>query len=172
MKRERIAVSFVQISFLAAVFLVPLFFSLILINVGENTSRNHIATIMISIIGGLAIGLIWSIVGRRSILLHDSKLIIDHSFYTVELSRNQVRSIEVEKMRSTSELRISTKKNGIAGFGFLSGWFYGDFGDLVFCAVSKRPFYVATLNGAGLKFQKIALSCTDEMAKSIADWPL
>jgi hypothetical protein len=52
MKRERIAVSFVQISFLAAVFLVPLFFSLILINVGENTSRNHIATIMISIIGG------------------------------------------------------------------------------------------------------------------------
>jgi hypothetical protein len=124
------------------------------------------------VLGIISIGLfaLLAIVARRhAVEITADAIVIKHSLYTLVLARDAVRSVQTHKVSSVDQLGLSTRKNGIAAFGYLSGWFWGAHGDLTFCAVSQWPVYLIRFEG-GSKCRQIALSASPEAIRSIENW--
>lgn len=114
-------------------------------------------------------GLMLAIVARRSIVLAPDKLTVKHSFYTLDIVRSDASGAQVKRLHERREIGISTKRNGVAAFGFYSGWFFADGGKPCFCAVSALPVYAVYLpNNA--ECAVLAISCTEEMAEALREW--
>ncbi|KAB8044627.1 hypothetical protein [Janthinobacterium aquaticum] len=60
-------------------------------------------------------------------------------------------------------------KNGVAAFGYYSGWFWGRHGELIFCALSKSPVYLVKFDGAS-KCRQLEISASPEMIRDIKQW--
>ena len=124
------------------------------------------------IVGGIAIALLSLIIAaakRHFIEVLPDALTVRHSLYTLAIERSAVDSLEVREITSIDQLGLSTRKNGIAAFGYFSGWFRGAEGDLTFCALSRWPAYLITFEGSA-RCRQLALSTNPDVARSIEDW--
>ena len=68
-----------------------------------------------------------------------------------------------------SEIGLALRTNGVAGFGYLSGWFRRVGNEKIFCAVSQGPLWLLTFEGsAGCR--QLALSASAETVRRIEEW--
>jgi len=172
METEKLGTVWGQLIGIGSLILVPLIIVYFVIESGPKgpTEDWGGAALVTYAIGGLTGILVCTpMFFRRQIVLSDNKLVISHSFYTLSIARSDVSSVTVTELAKADELGISTKKNGVAGFGYLSGWYNGPYGDLMFCAISSRPIYRVELDG-NLRCSIIGLSCSAQMAQQIARW--
>jgi hypothetical protein len=106
---------------------------------------------------------------RHAIEITQDALVIRHSFYTLAIERHAVQAVQARAVSSMDELGLSTRTNGIAAFGYLSGWFRGVRGERIFCACSQWPVYLITFDGR-TRCRQLALSTTPEIARNIEVW--
>lgn len=106
---------------------------------------------------------------RRAIDVDDDAIVVRHSLYTLRLRRAEVAALRVTPVASVAELGLSLRCNGIAAFGYYSGWFSGPRGARTFCAVSTWPAYLVAVEGSA-RCRHIALSMPPELAQRIAAW--
>ncbi len=107
---------------------------------------------------------------RRSIELYPDALTVRHSYYTLKIARKDVSAVEVTELQAVGELGLTLKTNGVAAFGYLSGWFRTRTGAKIFCAVSARPLYLVTFTSTRLDCAMLALSCSSAMAEKLRRW--
>lgn len=107
---------------------------------------------------------------RRSIDISADRISIKHSYYTFNLDRSAVTSVSVREIQSINELGLSIKTNGIALFGYYSGWFLGVHNQKLFCAISAMPAFDIAIEGETLKCKRIGISCSPEVADRIRSW--
>lgn len=106
---------------------------------------------------------------RRSVVVVGNVLTVRSAFYTLSIARDQMASPALAQVASRSALGITLKRNGIAGFGFLSGWFYAMRGEKMFCAVSTYPACHLIFRGHP-KCSSAAISHTEAVANVIQAW--
>lgn len=117
-------------------------------------------------VGLLVLGMIASVVMRHSVEVSGNALVVKHSMYTLRVERSALRA--VQHITSPEQLGLSTKKNGIAAFGYYSGWFSGTRNETIFCAVSTLPADVLSLEGHP-KCQRLAISSNPLVAAWAAE---
>ena len=169
-----IPVSSKQIRNLALIGFIPLALAVAVIfwappKAGQTASDAWLAAAIVGVIAIGLFGLIAVTAMRHSIDVTPAALVIRHSMYTLVMERSAVKSATVREIKSLDQLGLSTKKNGVAAFGYFSGWFRGTRGELTFCALSTWPAYLVTIEGDA-KCRRIALSASPELARSIEAW--
>lgn len=174
MSKNDLPVSWRHIMYLAATVFGPIVFSVGVIlwtppKPGSTESGNLVAA---SIVGFISLGLLAIIVAtakRRVIEISADSSVVKHSLYTLRIERSSVSSISVKEITGIEQIGLSTRKNGIAAFGYFSGWFHTMNGDPAFCAVSEWPVFLITFEGS-LKCRHLALSASPPVVQSIAAW--
>lgn len=172
MTREIIAIAWRQLAMLLLLIISPLAIMLLVVTMelDPDPEDSGVAALIASVLCiGAAAVVAWAMTSRRAVQLADDALRIQHSFYTLEVSRGDAHQLKVEQVQSLDDLAITIKKNGVAAFGYLSGWFYGPSGALMFCAVSEFPVFRLKLHG-NTRCRLIAISCSHEMAAAIRAW--
>lgn len=174
MKPNDIPVSLRQVFYLAFTIFMPLLLAAVLIiwvpsKPGQTGSDFVIAAGVLGIVSIVLLVLVVVVAHRHAVEIVDDAIVIKHSLYTLVLERNEVNLAHTSKVNSIDQLGLSTRKNGIAAFGYYSGWFWGAYGDLTFCAVSKWPVYLIKFEGSS-KCRQIALSASPEVISSIENW--
>lgn len=172
MTKRDIPVSSRQILYLTLVIFVPLLLAagvIVWTPAKPGQSDSAVAFGIVGAISALLLGMVIAAMKRHAIELTRDALVIRHSLYTLLIERNSVTSASVREVTSVDQLGLSTRKNGIAAFGYFSGWFRGAHGDLTFCAISKRPLHVIAFEGSA-KCRRLAISASPEVARSIAAW--
>ncbi|WP_338761698.1 hypothetical protein [Massilia sp. METH4] len=174
MSKNELPVSRKQILYLALAVFVPLLFAVAVIwwrpsTAGDAESDQARAAAVLAV---MAIGLgaiVAAAAHRRAVELDADVLVIRHSVYTLALDRSRIASAAVKEVATVEELGLRTRANGIAAFGYLSGWFRTRHGQLMFCAISAWPVYHIALDGEA-ECKEIALSASPELARRIAAW--
>lgn len=174
MANNDIPVSSKQIVCLSLTVFIPLALALIVVfwAPAEPGQMKSDGMLEAGILGAIAISLLGMIVAtarRHTMELSRDMLVIRHSLYTLVIERSTVDLAKARAITSIDQLGLSTRKNGIAAFGYFSGWFRGVNGDLTFCALSKWPVYLITFEGSG-KCRRLALSASPDVARSIEAW--
>jgi hypothetical protein len=106
---------------------------------------------------------------RHSIEISPQRLTVRHSAYTARIERSEVAALSVQEVATAGQLGLVTRTNGIAAFGYLSGWFRRTGNGSTFCAVSHGPLYLVTFEGSA-KCKHLALSASPDVARRIAAW--
>ncbi|NHZ87560.1 hypothetical protein F2P45_00710 [Massilia sp. CCM 8733] len=119
--------------------------------------------------GVLALVLCASMLKRHSVELGPDAIVVKHAFYTFRLARADIRAPAVERLPDVRSLGISNKRNGIAAFGFYSGWFNATSGERVFMAVSGAPVVVLRFTGHP-KCSVLAVSSGGNLEADLAAW--
>jgi hypothetical protein len=174
MAKNDLPVSSKQIVYLSLTVFIPLALALVVVfwapsKPGQMRSDGALAAGIIAVIAIGLLSLIVTTAKRHVIEISRDTLVIRHSLYTLAIERSAVDSAKVREITSMDQVGLSTRKNGIAAFGYFSGWFWGRNGDLTFCALSKWPVYLITFEGS-LKCRQLALSTSPEVARSIEAW--
>jgi hypothetical protein len=113
--------------------------------------------------------IIVAVARRHSVEIAPDRLTVRHSLYTARIARSDVASLSVQELAAPHQLGLALRTNGIAAFGYLSGWFRRAGGGRTFCAVSRGPLYLVTFEG-GARCKYLALSASPELARRIAAW--
>lgn len=174
MKKINIPVSSKQVTYLAILTLLPLALSFIAIlwipqKPGQSGSDDLLVLGIIGVIAAALLGMLVVTAKRHVIEFSRDTLVVKHSLYTFSLDSSDVESAKAREVISLDQIGLSTRKNGIAAFGYFSGWFWGAHGSLTFCASSRWPVYFVTFEG-NMKCRQLAISTTPEMARSIELW--
>ena len=174
MRRNDIPTSPRQILCLALTIIAPLLFAAALVAwAPEKPGRQGGETLLAAaIIGFILVALLAMVVAtarRHVVELNGDVLVIRHSVYTLTVNRRHITSADLDEVRSIEQLGLSTRKNGIAAFGYFSGWFQSTHGELTFCAISKAPLYLITFDGH-VKCRQLAIGASAETARSIVAW--
>ena len=172
--KEDIPISWRQILYLMCIMFIPLVFSGALLlwsplQQGHTPSGRLVAIGVVASISAGLVGILIATVKRRVVEISPSTLVIRHSIYTLVVPRDSIISVELRQVSSVDQLGLSVRKNGIAAFGYFSGWFTGIYGDLTFCAISKWPVYEVNFKGHA-KCKRLALSVNAAVADAIAEW--
>lgn len=174
MKKELVATAWHQLAGIALLMGVPVGIAAYMLMQNSRTRVADIGWDPGMIIVAMTVLLIVTVCGamivRRSIELSDKELLIRHSYYRFTIARKDVIAVEVSRLDSVSDLGIVLKTNGVAAFGYLSGWFRIRTGAPLFCAVSARPVYLVTFTGTRLACHTLAVSCTADMAEQLRQW--
>lgn len=113
------------------------------------------AMLMLAIFGAIAM--------RRSVTFGDRDVIIRHSFYTIRIDAQAWTGAALDTVGQSG---ITFRKNGIAAFGYYSGWFAGARGDTVFCAIGGGTLYrIATPGHA--RCSAILIGCSAPLAHTL-----
>lgn len=170
MVEEKLLIKARHVVLLTILFIIPASAAYFLL---LETEADAFATIVNGLAGtaclGIGIAVLASIGLRRSIKLTDDCLVVRHSFYRIEIRKSHISKVTCEKCDDVTTLYLSSKKNGIAGFGFYSGWFHDRQGELVFCAISSLPTYRFVFAG-DVQCRSVVLSCSSDMANKIFQW--
>lgn len=174
MQKNRIPMAFRQIVYLAVTIVLPLAFAAVMVAIappkpGQTATDNIVA---LSIVGTVAIGLaamFMLALMRRSVDMTADMLTVKHSLYTLRVGRADFVSMDVRQISSLDQLGLSTRNNGIAAFGYLSGWFSDIHGGVIFCAVSEKPIYLVTFEGQ-LKCRQLVLSANPDVVVRLKEW--
>ena len=174
MTKYDIPISSKQLFYLALLILLPLALAVAAVfwappKPGHGKSDGVLA---LAIIGVIAIGISGMLItaAKRHVLeLSQNLLVVKHSLYTLTLQRHDVASASIRAVSSLDQLGMSTRKNGIAAFGYFSGWFWNTQGHLTFCAFSTLPVYLITFEGSA-RCRQLALGASPEMIRSIEAW--
>ncbi|XLZ69335.1 hypothetical protein ABT364_22805 [Massilia sp. SR12] len=113
--------------------------------------------------------LMYFILTRYSVLITPEHLVVRHSVYTLKLARSEVKAVSACQVASLDDLGLILRTNGVAGFGYLSGWFRRVGNRKTFCAVSQGPLWLLNIEGSA-KCQQLALSASPETIRRIEDW--
>lgn len=174
MKKELLATAWGQIVGIALLMGVPvgIAFYMLVVNAPPRALEKGwspgMVIVMITVL--LVLTVLFALIFRRSVELSDEALLVRHSYYSITIARKDVTAIEATELKSVAELGLTLKTNGVAAFGYLSGWFRTRTGAPIFCAVSAKPIYLVSLTGARLACPTLALSCSADMAEKIRRW--
>ncbi|MRV74969.1 hypothetical protein GJ700_24960 [Duganella sp. FT92W] len=174
MSRSDIPVSLRQVLYLALTMFVPLLFTVALVSFAPTKPDATAASklVAMAIVGTVVLGLIGVLVStirRHVVEMTQDSLVVKHSVYTLVVERREIAGIRIRQITSMDQLGLSTRKNGIAAFGYFSGWFWGLHGDIMFCAMSKWPVQLISFEG-DVKCRHLALSADSELARKIEAW--
>ncbi len=169
MKKEAVRTAWSQVVGIILLMAIPVGIAAFMMMQNSRGGANP-GTLIVAMTVLLIVTVCGAIIARRSIELSADELSIRHSYYSLKIARRDVSAVEVTKLASMSELGLTLKTNGVAAFGYLSGWFRLRTGARIFCAVSAKPIYRVTLTAARLDCTTVALSCSEEMAESIRRW--
>lgn len=174
MKKNDIPVSSKQVLYLAILIFLPLALSVAAVlwvpkKTGYTKSDDLWALGIVGAIAAILLGMLIVAAKRHVIEFSRDTLVVKHSLYTLALNRSEVESAKVSEVNSLDKLGLSTRKNGIAAFGYFSGWFWGMHGNLTFCALSRWPVYLITFEGTA-KCRQLAISASPEMTRNIELW--
>ena len=171
MVKSDIPVSSRQILYLTLLTFAPLLlaFGVIAWAPSKPGQSDTLAVWIVGAVSLLLLAMIATTVKRHAIEITGKALVIRHSMYTLRIERSAVVSASVREVGSLDQLGLSTRKNGIAAFGYLSGWFRGAQGDLTFCAISARPLYLITFNGSA-NCRRLAISASPDVVRAIEAW--
>lgn len=174
MNKIDIPVSSRQMLYLALVIALPLVFSLAVLawappKPGQSPSASIVAAGIVAAVALGLLGLFVAMMKRHAIEITRETLVVRHSLYTLSIERASVTAVSVQEVASVNQLGLSTKSNGIAAFGYFSGWFRAARGEPVFCAISARPLYLITFEGS-TPCRQLAISTSLDVANRIAEW--
>jgi len=172
--KSDIPVSARQILYLALTMFAPMLFTIGVVALvpaksGQSASSEVMALTTVGVILVGLVSVLLATVSRRVVEIRPDLLVVKYSLYTLAVNRSDIKSVQVWKITSLNQLGLSTRKNGIAAFGYFSGWFCGLNGDLTFCALSKWPVYLVTFDG-DVKCKQLAISASDDLARQIESW--
>ena len=168
MRRHAIPVSARQMACLGLIMLVPVALAFIFVFLappkpGQGAPAAAILGAVLLIIAGIFAAAVL----RHGIEFRPGALTVRHSLYTLRVDRTDI--LDIRPLQSLAELGLSTRTNGIAAFGYFSGWFRRARGERTFCAVSALPVYLITLKeSVGTRY--LALSAGPELARSLEAW--
>ena len=174
MEKDDIPVSSKQVLYLALLIFLPLALSAAMIHwappkPGQTELDNLLAFGIVGAIATVLFGMLVIAAKRHVIEISRDVLVVKHSLYTLALERSEVESAKAREVNSLDQLGLSTRKNGIAAFGYFSGWFWGAHGNITFCALSRWPVYLVTFEGT-TKCRQLALSASPEVVRRIEVW--
>lgn len=106
---------------------------------------------------------------RHSVALTADALVVRHAFYTFRLERARIQGPGITRSADVTSLAISTKRNGIAAFGYYSGWFNVAHGERAFLAISGAPIVVLRFTGHP-KCSVLAVSGGAILEAELAAW--
>ncbi|KQW87050.1 hypothetical protein ASC94_26860 [Massilia sp. Root418] len=163
-----------QLFYLAVTLIAPLVLTISLVilpplKAGQGTDSRWVALGIAAAILTALTGVLFASAKRHEVELSEQLLVIRHSLYTLVVQRGAVKLATVRQVTSTDALELTSRKNGIALFGYLSGWFWSSNGALTFCAVSAMPAHVITFEGDA-KCRKLILSASPETVQDILRW--
>lgn len=163
-----------QLLYLALSLLTPMLLSVALIcwapaKPGHTPNDTLIAVGVVVVIVLLFAAIVAAAAMRHAIDITPGAIVVRHSLYTLTLERAAVTSATVRAIDSIAEAGLTTRKNGMALFGYYSGWFRGRRGAPTFCAASATPLYLVTLEG-DTKCRQLVLSASPGIARDIAAW--
>ncbi|WP_374580047.1 hypothetical protein [Pseudoduganella sp.] len=155
-----------QVSLLALILFAPLSLTAWAL-LATSPKPAGLATVAVIAVGFVAI--LYFIVARHAVELTPSRLKVKHSLYTFSLERSEVSALRVSELASADQIGLALRTNGVAGFGYLSGWFRRVGNEKIFCAVSQGPLWLLTFEGsAGCR--QLALSASAETVRRIEEW--
>ncbi|NHZ65612.1 hypothetical protein [Massilia genomosp. 1] len=106
---------------------------------------------------------------RHSVELTADALVIKHAFYTFRVERACIQGAVITRSGDMSSLAMSTKRNGIAAFGYYSGWFKVAHGERAFMAISGAPVVMLRFTGHP-KCALLAVSGSATLEAELAAW--
>lgn len=154
-----------QVALLALIMLAPL-------GVAIAAVARSASTPTLVILGGVLlifIGILYFVTARHTVEVRPGRLIVRHSLYTLAIDRSAVSAVKVQQVRTNGCLGLAVRTNGIAAFGYLSGWFRTGDSSRAFCAVSQGPLYLVTLEG-NPDCRYLALSADADVARQVEAW--
>jgi hypothetical protein len=166
MQRYDIPVLPQQMAWLALLMIAPVALTFAIVFLSQPAKASAAAPILGATLF-IVSGIFFAIVLRHAVEIDRAALTVRHSLYTLTIDRSDVT--DVRPLRSLKELGLSTRTNGVAAFGYLSGWFQRARGERTFCAVSALPAYLITLK-EGSPCRHLAVSAGPELARSIESW--
>ncbi|WUR15451.1 hypothetical protein E7V67_010215 [[Empedobacter] haloabium] len=174
MTKAELPVSRRQLGWLAVMLLTPiLLVSVAVTQVPPKPGHTAMDALLgWSVLGAVTLVLLTMLVmmaRRHAIDIDDNVLVVRHSLYTLRLRRADVGALHLRRVTSRNELGLGLRTNGIAACGYYSGWFSGQRGERVFCAVSTWPAYLVTVEG-NARCRRLALSMSAEVAQRVARW--
>lgn len=154
-----------QVWLLALIMLLPLGIAIAIV------SRSA-APPVLAILGAALLVLVvilFFVMSRHTVEVGPERLTVRHSLYTLSIDRSAVSAAKIQQVRTISCLGLAVRTNGIAGFGYRSGWFRTNDSSRAFCAVSQGPLYLVTFEGFA-DCRQLALSANADIAGKIAAW--
>jgi hypothetical protein len=155
-----------QLLLLALILFTPLVFTFWAMS-RSAPQPGALATVGVVTVGFMAI--LYFVAARHAVDVTPERLTIRHSVYTLKIERSQVTGVSVRQADSVARLGLAIRTNGIAAFGYYSGWFRRSGNHKVFCAVSQGPLYLLDFEGSA-KCRQLALSASPETIRRIEDW--
>lgn len=153
-----------QVGWLALLAYAPLGLAAFL--AGDGTRRG-VAAVALVLVVAAALGLVLlAMLLRRSVRVARGQLLIRHSLYTLRQPLDRLDSLDVTCLPSMQHAGLLARTNGVAAFGYYSGWFLMERGLRAFCAVSAGPVYRLEFRG-GQARRVVFLSCSAAMADTI-----
>ena len=173
-EKKDLPVSLKQLLYLALLIFFPLAISAAVVvwapsKPGHGGSDTLLALAIVGAIAAVLIAVLLVAARRHAVEISGEGLVVRHSVYTLALERSEVESAKARAITSLDQLGLSTRKNGIAAFGYFSGWFRGAHGDLTFCALSQWPVYLITFEGS-TRTRQLAISANAQLIHEIEAW--
>ncbi len=154
-----------QVTLLALIMLVPLGVSIAAVSHSASTPTMVILGVVLLVF----LAILFFVASRHSVEVGPERLTVRHSLYTFSIDRRAINAAKVQQLRTNGCLGLAVRTNGIAAFGYLSGWFRTSDGSRAFCAVSHGPLYLVTLDGSP-DCRYLALSGNADVAGKIEAW--
>lgn len=171
MLTEKIPTAISQVVLLMVLILCPLLIAaLIMLNAGPVRASDRVIAnglLLLSAITPLLFGFL--MLGRRTVAITTDALTIRHTFYRISIQRTELQQFSVRLLEPPVAEHLAIKTNGIAAFGFYSGWFSDHYGKKVFCAVSGQPVYLLELAGHP-RLDTIIMSATPAVFQALQGW--
>lgn len=154
-----------QVALLALIMLAPLGIAMAAISRTASTPALVILGIALLVLAAILV----FVMARHSVEVSPERLTVKHSLYTLAVERRAVGTVKIQQVRTIGCLGLAVRTNGIAAFGYLSGWFRTRDGSRAFCAVSQGPLYLVTFEGQA-ECRQLALSASPDIAAKIEAW--
>ena len=154
-----------QVTLLALLMLVPLGILIAAVARSAETPTMVILGLVLLVF----IAILFFVASRHTVDVGPRRLTVRHSLYTLDIERCTITAAKVQQVRTTNCLGLAVRTNGIAAFGYLSGWFRTNDSSRIFCAVSQGPLYLVTFEG-NPDCRQLALSANADIAGKIEAW--
>jgi len=165
MTKNTLPPSMRQVMLLALILITPL---ALVIAAMSHSGVNTAEFVLGALIAGFLV-LLYFVVTRHAVEISPERLTVRHSIYTVAIERSAISAAKVQQVRTAGCLGLAVRTNGIAAFGYLSGWFRTGDSRRAFCAVSQNPLYLVTFEG-NPDCRQLALSADADVARQIEAW--
>jgi len=154
-----------QVWLLALIMLAPLGVAIAAV------SRSAAPPVLVILAAALLVlvAILYFVMTRHTVEVDAQRLTVRHSLYTLSIERGAVGTAKIQAVRTVGCLGLAVKTNGIAAFGYRSGWFRTNDGSRAFCAVSQGPLYLVTFEGYA-DCRQLGLSANADIAGKIEAW--